>query len=448
MGSELVSGQWRLIRSGAIVVGASLAIVALWGDRIGLGDAGGFGATQALALLFGVALLVIGWAGSRLPALYRGAALMLLNIGVLLILLELGAAVVLGIIGADASPGDAQDAGARSSYYNTKEWSDAYWREFEQARQNVQYHPYELWRMGPFAGDLIRVGPDGLRDTPGSECVSGAFSVAVFGGSTVWGLGVPDWGTLPSYLQKAVRQVLQRPVCVRNFGQLGFNSTQDLLALLGELRSGRVPDLVVFLSGVNDVIPAFQLGEAGIHTDAEDVEAALEGLRRRRAEQSRGVGWVQGLNLYRLASKLKGSTPRDDALTRFRYTSGHVSDTLAQSIVRFWLANNRIVGALADDYGFAYGFFWQPNVLVGAKPLTREEERFKAKEKIRPLVELVHGQLSAVGPPKHRFLHNLVDVFKGDTALRFIDWHHLTPEGNQRLAEVMALQLAAELRGS
>ncbi|MGH7516530.1 MAG: SGNH/GDSL hydrolase family protein [Gemmatimonadales bacterium] len=449
MESELAAGRrWKLIRIAAAVVGGSIALLALLGDRLGLGDTGGFGASQALAAVLGAALAAIGWAGSRTPALYREAALMLLNTIVLLGLFELGAALLLRVISPHALPQTPAGDDTRASYYRAKDWSEAYWLEFEQVRSNYQYHPYQIWRMGPFEGRLIRIGPSGLRDTPGAECVPGAYVVDVFGGSTVWGLGVPDWGTVPAYLQAALRQARQGPVCVRNLGQLGLNSTQDLIALLGELRAGRIPDLVVFLSGVNDVIPAFQHGEAGMHFDIQDIAGTLEGLRNRRARQSLSLSWLKRLNLYRLGSWIRGAGRREPEPGRFRYEgTPHMSDTLAQSIVRVWLANYRAVEALGREYGFGYGFFWQPTVLVGRKPLTAEEERFKAGERFRPLFELVDGHLASVGPPEYPFLHNLVDVFEGDSSPIYVDWHHLTPEGNQRVADAIAVRLAANRQG-
>ncbi len=449
MGSELAGGRsWKPIRIAAVVVGGSIVLLALLGDRLGLNDTGGFGAIQALAAVLGSALAAIGWAGTRTPALYRGAALMLLNTIVLLVLFELGAALLLRVIGPRDLPRTPEGNDTRASYYRTKDWSEAYWLEFEQVRSNYQYHPYQIWRMAPFEGRLIRIGRSGLRDTPGAECVPGTYVVDVFGGSTVWGLGVPDWGTVPAYLQAALRQARQGPVCVRNLGQLGLNSTQDLIALLGELRAGRIPDLVVFLSGVNDVIPPFQYGEAGIHFDIKDIAGTLEGLRNRRATESPSPSWFKGLNLYRLGSWIVGAGRRDVEPVRFRYEGTlHVSDTLAQSIVRVWLANYRAVEALGREYGFAYGFFWQPNVLVGRKPLTAEEERFKAGERIRPLIELVYGHLASVGPPEYPFLHNLDDVFESDSSLVYVDWHHLTPEGNRRVAEAIVDRLAANRQG-
>ncbi len=444
----------RVIRIAALALGGSAILVALLGDRFGWGGAGGFGYTQALAGALGCGLLVLGWAGSRMPAWYRGIAIMLLNTIVLLIVAELGAVLVLKVIDRSATDpkvaGSAADqAGGTTSYRKSTTWGEAYWREFDRAYTH-QYYPYQIWRMVPFEGEFIHVGSDGLRYTPGAECGPGAYAVYVFGGSTVWGMGVPDWGTVPAYLQAALPKVVQRSVCVRNFGQLGSNSTQDLIALVGELRAGRVPDFAIFLSGVNEVIMAYETGEAGVHGAIKAISQRL-GRRRFNAkpEEPTVSRWLPQLNLYRLANHIVSTRrPRERVVVRFRpERNERLSDTLAQSIVRVFLANYRMVEALGREYGFEYGVFWQPNALVGRKPRTDEEQRLTAGN-LGPLIELVDRRVAGVGPPEYPRLHNLVDVFAADSSLMYLDWHHLSPEGNRRVAEAMVGLLMADKQGT
>lgn len=433
---------WKPVRIAAVALGVFLALLALFGERIGIGSEGGFGVTQTIALALGVGLMVIGWLGSRLPSLYRGAALILLNTLVLLLLLELGASVLLGA-GTPAETSVIAPAASEPpmpSYYAAQSWGDLYWKELDLARANRRntYHPYQLWRLAPFEGQTIRVGPDGLRETPRAECVPGAYVVSVFGGSTVWGMGVPDWGTVPAYLQVALHEALQRPVCVRNFGQLAWNSTQDLIALVRELQAGRIPDLVIFLSGVNEVIPAWEFGEAGVPTGIVDFAATVEGRYLKTQP-------LEAFSLYRLASSVL-SKKRPTGPARFKYTF-LVSDTLAESISRTYLTNYRTVEGLARQYGFAFRFFWQPNLLVGRKPLTNEEAGFKAPARVAPMIELVYRRVASVSHQEYGELHNLMDLFDADSSNVYIDWHHLTPEGNHDVASAMLPLLPVDARG-
>ena len=57
---------------------------------------------------------------------------------------------------------------------------------------------------------------------------------------------------------------------VTNFGETGYVSTQNLIALMLELRAGRRPDVVVFYDGVNDTYSAYSQQRAGLpHNESE-----------------------------------------------------------------------------------------------------------------------------------------------------------------------------------
>jgi lysophospholipase L1-like esterase len=429
----------RLIRISAFAMGAIMVLAALLGHRLDLSKTPGLGTVEALALVCGVCCMLVAWAGPRTPALYSRAAIMLLNTIVLLAVVELGSAVLLSVMGPRQTPRTG-DVGHRGAAYDLAEgWAVAFEREFPRARRH-DYHPYLLWRMAPYRGNLIHVGPDGLRQTPGADCAAGAYVVDVFGGSTVWGFGVPDSATVPAYLQIALHQALRSPVCVRNFGQLGGTSTQDLIALVRELQAGRIPDAAVFLGGVNEVMTAFRAGEAGAHARLDMFRQRFDGHTLGGPARRATLNWLANLNIHRLAIRILPPRAREvDQLLFQEEIEGFVSDTLAESVVRVWLANYRTVEGMAGEYDFAHAFFWQPNLLVGRKPLSEAERRMKEIERpIGGLIELVDRRLPSIKGPDYRGVHSLVDVFADDSARRYFDWHHLTPAGNRIVANAMA----------
>ena len=162
-----------------------------------------------------------------------------------------------------------------------------YWREFGVSRRQA-YRPYVLWRRHAFSGKTINVDADGVRLTPGAVCGPSSFKVFVLGGSTVWGTGSADWNTLPAHLQTELQRVSARPVCVVNFGESAWVSTQSVLQLLLQLQAGNVPDLVISYEGYNDADSVDQSGRAGVHENLAQLVAIFEGTRR--VEQSRSVG--------------------------------------------------------------------------------------------------------------------------------------------------------------
>ena len=437
----------RLIRISAVAMGAIMVLAALLGDRLGWSKTPGLGTVEAAVLVFGVCCMFLAWAGGRTPELYSRAALMLLNTIVILAVVELGSAVLLSVIGPRQTPRTVRVGQTEAAYGLPESWVGAFEQEFPRARRH-EYHPYLLWRMAPYRGTLIHIGSDGLRETPGAECGAGASVVDVFGGSTVWGFGVPDSATVPAYLQIALHQALRSPVCVRNFGQLGGNSTQDLIALVRELQAGRIPDAAVFLGGVNEVMTAFRAGEAGAHARLDMFRQRFDGRTLGGPARHATVNWLANLNIRRLAVRILPPKPREvDQLLFREEVEGFVSDTLAESVVRVWLANYRTVEGMAREYDFAHAFFWQPNLLVGRKLLTEEERRIKEVERpIEGLFELVDRRLPSITGSDYHGVHSLVDVFADDSARLYLDWHHLTPEGNRIVANAMADRLIGMLK--
>ncbi|HJR16684.1 MAG TPA: hypothetical protein VJ808_07505 [Gemmatimonadales bacterium] len=401
----------------------------------GLGSGDPFDPTHLAALLLGSVALGAALLGRRILPSYGAAAVLLTNTVLLLAAVELAAALALGRTASQAAetlPGEA------SAYYREKPWATAYWREFHSIRH--AYHPYFLWRARPFPGRLINVDSSGLRETPGSRCGAGAYQVYTFGGSTLWGWGEPDSGTLGAHIQGELAGTHPGPVCVRNFAQLGSNSTQDLIQLLRELQAGRTPDLVIFYSGVNEIIPPYGYGEAGTHFDLRVVAARVEAALDQSQSAGRGLRtWIAGSSLWHLASKVgkAARTPGQPGGGPAGAGGPFVSQRLADAIVRTFLTNIVALDAVAGRYGFSYEVFWQPNALVGHKPLTREEHAMRAQEGITPLLRLVYSQMSCVAA-RHQQVHDLTDVFAGESALVYLDWNHVNSPGNRVIARAIA----------
>ncbi len=207
---------------------------------------------------------------SRIKRLYAAAGILLLNTLLLCACIEGVAWLILSW----TAPHDK-----RPDLPPYRElWGDDYWREFAQS-EAVQYWPYVLWRRIPYSGTMIHVDDRGLRLTPGADCQEGAFTVFAFGGSTMWGTGARDGETIPAYLQAGLQAIQDGPVCVVNFGESGYVSTQSLITLITELQAGHVPDWVIFYDGINDTVAAYQTGKAGTHQNEGEIAARARGQR-------------------------------------------------------------------------------------------------------------------------------------------------------------------------
>jgi lysophospholipase L1-like esterase len=357
------------------------------------------------------------------PALAFAALFALLVLAV-----EAGSFLTLRLLAARAR---ARPLAAREMpAYRRYPWAETFWRE--QKRQlSLEYHPFGLWRSRPFSGETINVDASGLRRTVHSRCGPGDRLVWLFGGSTMWGFGAPDWETIPSLLAKRYADE-RRPVCAVNYGEDSWRAAQGVVKLTLELKTAsRRPDVVVFLSGCNDVFtPFFLTGRADREWDFAESKPWLDDLA------TRGDGsfaFLRATNTAmlarRVATRLKGPAP---------WPAPSDPGRLAQEVADDFFHDMEVVDALSRGYGFRYAFFWQPLGVTDGKVLTAEEQ-----EGIRRQLGFSYdaGRVAAAatlalirGRPRPN-VYSIADVFEGHAGSVYVDSCHLLPEGNALIAD-------------
>jgi hypothetical protein len=425
-----------VIRMATIASGVALLLVAVGVDRYGLGDVGAFGRGQSILLLWSLLLIVAGISGGRFFARYRTIAVLSMTTVLLLSALEL-TAIVLVRAGIISSPSHERARQYRAvPYYRRESWAEKFWRESGRA-ESYRYEPFVGWQHRPFAGELVNVDENGLRRTPGADCRAEAWRIFTFGGSTLWGWGSPDWGTIPAQLQKELNARLENPVCVTNFGEDSYVSTQEVVALLRHLQLANIPQTVIFYDGVNDVVGAWRTGRAGVHPAVPEMVARFEGAR------APTLAWIKTSRLFWLLQRLRRSAGGGAASARIaglQATPGPTSADMASAVVDVYLSNYRAVTSLGSQYGFESYFFWQPQLGIGRKSLTAQEEEIlsQADPDLRKLTEDSYKALSSRAAAHDR-LWDLSDVFDDSSEQVWIDdCGHVTPRGNEIVAERIA----------
>jgi len=228
---------------------------------------------------------------------YKAMAILTLNALVLYAGLELAAMSSFKIGSLISSPaqqlvGEGKPR-EKVSYYSSQDWAERNWYEFRLSTKE-RYYPYVGWRRAPFKGKTIQIDQNGVRLTPGADCSAGSFKVFAFGESSMWGTGSPDWGTIPANLQKGLEKLRQGPVCVMNFAESTYVSTQDIIMLLLQLQSGNVPDMVLLYDIAGDIPVGYQAGRPSVHANLDEIAAKFEGSR----EPSTFVDWLRNTYSY------------------------------------------------------------------------------------------------------------------------------------------------------
>jgi hypothetical protein len=341
-----------------------------------------------------------------------------------------------------------QTAGERNprekvSYYASQDWAEQYWHEFRLS-DTQRYYPYVGWRRAPFKGKTIEIDENGVRLTPGADCSATSFKVFTFGASEMWGTGSPNWDTIPANLQKGLEKLRQGSVCVMNFAESAYVSMQDVIMLLMQLRSGNVPDLVLFYNIGSDVYAAYQSGRAGVLQNLDQLAARFE----RRQEPSTFVDQLRSTYSYALIDELVGKLsianpqqeePTPSKLVTYESMGVDVAE-LSDLIMQHYLGNYKIVSGLAQKYGFKYFFFLPPRIFRGNKPLTPEEQEMKHRAETEAafykLYTAVYQTIERESS-KYQNFYSMVHIFDRYDSLIWIDTAHVTPIGNQLIAARM-----------
>jgi len=380
----------------------------------------------------------------KLVSCYKAVAILSLNAFLLFVGLELAARSGFKIKSLFASPpqqlvgeGNPRE---KVSYYASQDWAERYWYEFRLSRKQ-KYYSFVGWRRAPFNGQTIKIDQNGIRLTPGANCSANSFKVFAFGESSMWGTGSPDWGTIPANLQRSLEKTVDGPVCVVNFAESAYVLMQDIIMLLTQLRSGNVPDLVLFYNVEGGTYAAYQAGRAGVIQNLDQVAAKFEGGPNASTLADRLRSTSSYRLLEKLLDKLTVANPEQTEATPpklITYESmGIDPEKLTASIAQDYFEAYKIVTALAGKYGFKSFFLLPPHILVGNKRLTLEEQKMKQEAErdlaFKRLFTAVYHTIERQSS-KYPNVYAMADVFDKSDSSIWIDGGHVTPVGNQLIA--------------
>jgi lysophospholipase L1-like esterase len=310
------------------------------------------------------------------------------------------------------------------------------------------FWPYIMWKRRPHAGRAINIDRTGMRRTWYNPADTQAKRIFCIGGSTTWGDWVADQDTYPSQLAKLIRDRGFGPYRVYNLGQAGYSSTQSLIRLMLELRRGNIPDVVLFLSGINDSL----IGTAWPKVPGSIFQVNQIRTKLTRGDTWRTIGQIFFKKLETVRLLRHWGLIRSDPFTKKPPLNPEMTVLLRPGQERLdltglvrWTAdmyrqNVRQAAALAREYKFEIFFFWQPCLYLRNKPLAPWEKKLVAYHLSRPSLALAFRGVPLVyadirrRPPANRHFYDLSPMFREHHGLLFADPMHLLAEGNQLLA--------------
>ncbi|MGE4101429.1 MAG: hypothetical protein AB7E74_05655 [Pirellulales bacterium] len=361
----------------------------------------------------------------------------------------------------------------------------------------VRWEPFAYWRSAEHRGRYFNVDANGLRRTIHAADASSAatdatvsqttsttpgqrpWRVFMFGGSALWGDSVRDDHTLPSLLAQSLGNEGYQ-VEVTNFGQLGYVSTQEWIALALELRRGNVPDVVVFYDGANDVGAAAVNPRPGLTINETNRAAEFNLLNDaswgrllkscayntaigRLVRGARGPEWAErqreGMvlrNEERIAQHAADVPANSTAEQRRQFDRDARDLEIGREAVAVYRANQRLVQALQQAAGFEALFYWQPMVFDRQQPSAEEQTIIDASEKLHRLwkaamltwndIHESEAQAEAASPwPETIMLGDVFDSPEVAGQSMFFDLVHPSEAANAVVAQRMLPQLRQAL---
>lgn len=327
------------------------------------------------------------------------------------------------------------DSRASSPVYKDFEQRVEFWVEHDKALVggNLVYAPYHLWSRAPFSGKWTNINVNGDRVTHynADENTGAIKKIFMFGGSTLWGTGAPDWQTIPSYLAKFLNE--NNPRCmVYNYGETGFVASQGLNKLITEIKKGNVPQLVIFYSGINDsgtgAVCLRALKTPSYHTFMERFEKVFK-----KSKDANFLEILKSTYVYRAIDFFKKRLFPDQEERWEKIVKEEDREKAIRKTVRYWLANYNITSSIGKEYGFKVIFILQPNLYSGKKNL-QDYEKAMLKGS-QPTVNATYKEIRKIVKERNfAGIYDLSDIFEKVSEPIYIDWPHIGPLGNYYVA--------------
>lgn len=219
----------------------------------------------------------------------------------------------------------------------------------ETSHRQAKYEPFTESGERPFRGKYVNVDAAGFRlskDQAPWPPKPQAMNVFVFGGSTTFGYGLPDDQTIVSYLGEcALANGPGGRPAVYNFGREGYFSSQELILFQQLLRAGFVPQVAVFIDGMNDFFSA-----DGQPTFADKFRRLMDG-KLGSSNPLNKLPMIQAF--HRLRAYWTRRPPQKAVWNR-------TDPELLEGVVNRWLINKKMIELTAAGFGVRPIFVWQP----------------------------------------------------------------------------------------
>ena len=252
-----------------------------------------------------------------------------------------------------------------------------------------------------------------------------------FGGSTMWGQGVDDDGTIPS------QYALKSGEYVFNFGESGWNTRQSLNQLLNLLGEKHKPKAIIFYDGVNDI-------SAGCRAEITQLAAySEETLLRKKLKEvpfseinNSFISWI--IKPYKkISNKLKFNINKKPLIKNNTcYGNPKKAEKVARHLINNWHAAYLLSRANSIEfYAILQPSSYTTSSYVGH--VLTNKIYLQHKENNLAVYPLILKMMKEECDYSEDFCSRLIDGTKwsNEEKILFFDFAHLTKKGNEIIAK-------------
>lgn len=229
------------------------------------------------------------------------------------------------------------------------------------------YEPYTLFKESPHQGPYVNIDNNGFRITKNQgpwPPQDNNLNIFLFGGSTTFGYGLPDYQTIASYLQEYLKESFGKDVKVYNFGRGFYYSTQERILFEELLAAGFVPDMAIFIDGLNDFYQ---------NTDEPLFTSEFRKYMNKMSEKKKDtiLDKIQNTSLSRAATELSNNLLKRKKVDSANGQTNKLIDTgtivknyddpkVLDTVIDRYFKNKRLIESASNAFGIKTTFVWQP----------------------------------------------------------------------------------------
>ena len=302
--------------------------------------------------------------------------------------------------------------------YEDKEFSKILFKEFNQTLIK-KYRAFLAWKREPVKLNYFNVmGKYNTRKSIGQNLEK---SYWFFGGSTMWGTGTSDNGTIPSLFHT------KTGYSVFNFGEGDWNSRQSLNQLINVIGDNHKPKAIIFYSGVNDINHGCRIENKSIPTHSR--EKVIENTLKTNLRKMSTTKFKEFLFEPFVYFKNTNNSENYDC---------HINDFKANKVADHLINNWYSAYLIAKANKSKFYAILQPNLFTSGSSYDYFNKKTKnilpiLKKQNDSIYPLIVKKIKESCKDRPEFCNSFLDGRKwiSSDSQVFIDNCHITKEGNE-----------------